>query len=206
MGVTKYPDVNCKDNDPNINTQKIVSGQKFCAYPDDTSKSNVNIDRNTIQINGTINIPKNCASRKFDPQTSNIEYECSGQCPVVNSNISQSRMITPIICDVSNTTTGPNVILVHKSRDLGLLTPSSLMVGAPSMSDYNLINAYKEGNPNICPNEAWTVLANEDGTFKEDNTRNKQCYCPWTKIRKYQSTYNTGNKKYVGQIKCDNVY
>jgi len=207
----KYPDINCKENDPKYSTQKVLSKQKFCEYPNATPSSRVEVTGNLVKLTGTINIPKNCNnSRKFDPTKSNIEYECSGLCPVVNSTVPQSRLTTPASCDILSTTTGPNVVLVHKSKDFGISvgspSSSSLIVGASSYANYNQINAYTEGDKyNICPKDAWTVIANTDGTFKEDKTDYKNCYCPWTKIRKYESVYNSAISKYVGKIKCADV-
>lgn len=202
-----YSDINCNENEQNF---KIVSKQKFCENPNGNSSSQVTVTGNLVQLTGTINIPKNCNnSRKFDPTKSNIEYECSGLCPVVNSNISQSRNTIPFSCDIPNTITGPNVILVNKSLDFGIVesspSSSSFKVGSSSYTTFNEINAYTEGNVNICPQDAWTVNANTDGTFKSDITSNKNCYCPWNKIRKYESVYNSTNNTYIGKIKCADV-
>ena len=194
-----YPDINCNDTSTAI---IIPSGsrQRFCVSA--PSSSFASSDSNKVKINGTIKIPTNIAYTPtkieitqrditcnqmslFNPFISNIEYSCSGQCPLPNTNTSKNRTDVSADCQL-NTITGPNVILVHKYKTISNHNVVDNTIR--NQSDYNNILAFTEGNENICPSNAWNVSTG-------NNSIDAKCYCPWDKIKKYTNSNKT-------QIRC----
>jgi hypothetical protein len=198
MSIKSYPNINCSNNNTAV---KTIGNQTFCVSA--PSSTFAVTDSISVKINGTFKIPTNITytpssvrideeniscpeMTSFSPLTSNIKYACNGNsCPKSNSNVSMNRNDVSQNCNL-RTISGPNVILVHKYKDVSNynVVDSSIQ----NQPAYNNILAFTEGNSNICPENEWDKSTG-------NNSIDTRCYCPMNKIKKYTDV--TMNK-----IKC----